>query len=138
MEILVKRRSSAHGCTISEWFVNGTAECFGCEDVVRLDGSKVYGKTAIPAGTYQVINSFSPRFGKYLPLLLNVPGYEGVRIHPGNTAIDTLGCLLPGRKVNADSTGVEQSVLAFTALFAKIKAAEKKERITITIANSAN
>jgi hypothetical protein len=137
MEILVKRRPSCNGATLSEVLVNGKHECFMCEDVVRPTGQKVFGETAIPAGTYQVANTFSPRFGKYLPLLLNVPGYAGVRIHPGNKAADTEGCLLPGLKLGADGKTVEQSVLAFNALFAKIKAAEKRERITLTITNPA-
>jgi hypothetical protein len=131
MELTVIRKPSANGCTLSEWFVNGKHECFGVEDLVRK--TKVHGQTAIPPGSYQVANTYSPRFGKYLPLLLNVPGYAGVRIHPGNTAADTEGCLLPGRAVRPDGCGVNQSVLAFNALFAKLKAAEKKERITLTI-----
>ncbi len=134
MQINVIRRPSAHGCTLSEVTVNGRHECFLCEDVVRPGKApKIFGETAIPAGTYQVANTFSPRFGKYLPLLLNVPGYAGIRIHPGNTAADTEGCLLPGVSIKADQTGVDQSVIAFTALFAKIKAVEKKEKILLTI-----
>lgn len=137
MEILIKRRPTANGCTLSDWYVNGKLECHGCEDVVRPDGQKVFGQTAIPAGTYQVANTFSPRFGKYLPLLLNVPGYAGVRIHPGNTAADTEGCLLPGQTILPGATGVGNSRKAFEALFAKIKLAERKERITLTITNPA-
>jgi hypothetical protein len=133
MELTLIRRPSAKGCTLSEWYINGLRECFGVEDVVRPAGQKVFGKTAIPAGTYQVVNTYSPRFGKYLPLLLNVPGYAGVRIHPGNSATDTEGCLLPGLSLRPDGTGVQQSVVAFNALFAKLKAAEKKERIMLTI-----
>jgi hypothetical protein len=137
MEILLKRHKPANGWTLSEWFVNGKKECYGCEDVVRPSGEKVFGETAIPAGTYQVVNTYSPRFGKYLPLLLNVPGYAGVRIHPGNYAKDTEGCLLPGTGLLADGSGVSNSRVAFEALFTKIKAAEKKERITLTITNPA-
>lgn len=134
MQITIKRRSSAHGCTLSELRINGAFECFCVEDVVRPAGQKIHGQTAIPAGTYQVVNTYSPRFDKYLPLLLNVPGYAGVRIHPGNTAADTEGCLLPGKTLLPDGTGVASSRLAFEALFKKIKAVEKKERIMLTIA----
>lgn len=137
MEILIKRRKPENGCTLSEWYVNGVKQCYGIEDVVRPSGEKVFGETAIPAGTYQVANTYSPRFGKYLPLLLNVPGFAGVRIHPGNYAKDTEGCLLPGTGIGPGGTMVTNSRVAFEALFTKIKAAEKKERITLTITNPA-
>lgn len=132
LHIRVQRLPGGKGCTLSEWFVDGRWECYGVEDVVRT-GAKVAGQTAIPAGTYQVVNTYSPRFKKYLPLLLNVPGYAGIRIHSGNTAADTEGCLLPGRTLLQDGTGVGESRLAFEALFAKIKASEEHERIYLTI-----
>ncbi|QIX61869.1 hypothetical protein HER32_12020 [Hymenobacter sp. BT18] len=132
MTIEVKRRASTAQSTLSEWFVNGVFECYGIEDVVRPAGAaKVFGKTAIPAGTYQVIISFSPRFQKQLPLLLNVPGFAGVRIHPGNYATDTEGCLLPGTGAGKDM--VTNSRVAFDKLFKKIEAATKKERVLLTI-----
>ena len=66
-----------------------------------------------------------------LPLLLDVPAYEGIRIHPGNTDADTEGCLLPGKTKSADM--VASSRLAFTALFEKIKAALQREKIFISV-----
>ena len=141
MKITIKRLPSANGCTLSTWAVNGVPQCVGLEDVVRNAAApKVFGQTAIPAGTYGVIINQSTRFsalaGKpvFLPLLLNVPGYEGVRIHVGNYPIDTLGCLLPGTAFGADRASVTSSRVAFTALFAKMQAAVKAgEKITLTI-----
>lgn len=59
-------------------------------------GKKIAGKTAIPEGRYAVAVTFSPRFKRWLPLLLHVPMFEGIRIHAGNSAEDTAGCILPG------------------------------------------
>lgn len=133
MNILIKRRASTTKSTLSEWFVDGVFECYGLEDVVRPAGEKVWGKTAIPAGTYQVIISWSPRFKRPLPLLLNVPGFAGVRIHSGNTAADTEGCLLPGTGAGADV--VTNSRVAFEKLFKKIEAAAKTRRVLLTISS---
>lgn len=115
------RRPSAYGCTIGLLSIDGVHECYTCEDVVRPSGEKLHGQTAIPAGVYSVVVNQSQRFKRRLPLLLNVPGFEGIRIHPGNTQFDTEGCILPGRGFTPNS--VTQSVLAFDALFLKIEAA---------------
>ena len=113
------------GCTIGQLFVDGAEECFTLEDEVReKDGMpvgmwKIKGQTAIPRGTYNVIITMSNRFKRELPLLENVPGFEGIRIHPGNTSEDTEGCILVGRG-KTDKT-VTESRIAFNALFAKIQ-----------------
>lgn len=79
--------------------------CDTLEDAVRE--TKIPGMTAIPAGRYKVIVNHSPRFGRELPRLLGVPGFEGILIHRGNTAGDTAGCILlgenkePGKVVNS-------------------------------------
>lgn len=132
MEMKLERLQLDPDVTIGALSVDGDFECWVCEDTVRT-GPKVYGKTAIPAGTYAVDVTFSNRFQKPLPLLLAVPGFAGIRIHPGNTAADTLGCLLPGADRLAKSVG--RSRVAFEALFVKIRAARARgERITIEIA----
>ena len=70
--------------------------CYTIEDQVRPAGSKIYGKTAIPAGKYKITVTMSPRFKKELPLIHDVPGFDGIRIHGGNGHEDTLGCVLVG------------------------------------------
>ncbi|MCU1326654.1 MAG: hypothetical protein JWN34_2024 [Bryobacterales bacterium] len=126
MELVLQRSPSVHGFTLGALLIEGVHECWTCEDEVRevpgvpVEQWKVPGKTAIPSGRYRVIIDFSKRFSRLLPLLLCVPGFGGIRIHPGNDADDTDGCILPG-SIRL-STGVAQSRLAFEALFRKIQA----------------
>lgn len=119
-ELLLKRRWLTPKSTIGELWFDGAMQSFILEDRYRPPPEKkIYGQTAIPCGRFGVIINHSPRFNRDLPLLLNVPGYEGVRIHPGNTADDTEGCLLPGRVRKADQ--VLESVKAFEHVFAQLK-----------------
>ena len=135
MHMTLHRRRSALGCTLGDLSINGNHECFTLEDVVRPDGEKVYGETAIPAGTYEVTITWSPRFKTRLPILADVPNFSGVRIHPGNKAEDTEGCILVGRSVFPDRLG--QSRLAFDVLMAKIETAVSRgEHVTIEIVNA--
>jgi hypothetical protein len=131
MKLQVKRTQCRAICTIGEFYIDGELECFTLEDQVRpFEEHKVFGLTAIPYGTYDVDVTFSPHFGRLLPLVKNVPGFEGVRIHPGNTAADTEGCLLLGTGVAGDT--ITNSRKAFDAAYEKIKEAhDKGERITI-------
>jgi hypothetical protein len=122
--------------TISPLFVDGEQFCYILEDADRhleeYPEAKVYGQTAVPRGTYKIILDFSSRFQRILPRLLDVPGFEGVRIHPGNTGKDTEGCLLPGFTMALDWVG--PSVPAFTALFQRMEEAESRnEEISIII-----
>ncbi len=132
MDLLLTRAPSNAECTLGELRVDGAFECFTLEDVVRP--VKIKGMTAIPAGHYEVVVSFSQRFGKPLPLLLDVPNFDAIRIHPGNTARDTEGCILVGTKIRGDS--VVNSRIAFDALFPKIVAAARREKIFIEIAQA--
>jgi hypothetical protein len=117
--------------------VDGEFECFILEDRLRPTGIKVPGETAIPQGRYEIQHTYSPRFRRNLPLLINVPGFEGIRIHPGNKAVDTEGCLLPGQTAGPRAM-VGNSVLAFNALNDKIvKAIAGGNRVYITILNPA-
>lgn len=109
-------------------------EFFSVEDTVRqVDGLpvsswKIPGKTAIPTGTYKLAVTFSQRFQKHLPELLDVPGYSGVRIHSGNTAEDTEGCIIIGTGRNKD--GVANSRYAVSTL---MEILHGQTNVTITI-----
>jgi hypothetical protein len=117
--------------------VDGIKECYICEDVVRPKGVKVHGQTAIPEGRYEIIINMSPRFKRELPLLLNVPNFEGIRIHSGNHEGHTEGCLLPGKTRNA--SGVFSSVIATNNLILKIRTAlQSGRKVFITIKNEPN
>lgn len=122
MKLTVKRLELTAASTVGRLAVDGADFCWTLEDTVRT-GAKVHGKTAIPAGRYSILLTMSPRFKRVLPLLLDVPGFEGVRIHPGNTAEDTEGCILVGFGHAPDQ--IQQSRLAFDALFQKLEAASK-------------
>ena len=121
MKIEIKRLYKTENSTIGELKVDGKFECYTLEDKERE--VKIKCETAIPKGTYKVIINQSNRFKKLLPLLLNVPNFEGVRIHPGNTNHDTEGCILVGRNKSKDFIG--QSRKAFESLFARMKVAKE-------------
>lgn len=114
--------------------VDGAHECFTLEDVDRP--VKIYGETAIPKTRedkpYSVVITPSKRFKRDLPLVENVPGFEGIRIHPGNTAEDTDGCILVGR--TKGTTWISESRAAFNDLFDKIKKAlDAGDTVTLEI-----
>lgn len=73
--------------------------CYILEDRVREEGLKIYGRTAIPAGTYKIEISHSPRYNRLMPRLLDVPMFDGILMHWGNDDKDTDGCLLTGESV---------------------------------------
>jgi hypothetical protein len=123
MRLVLQRKWATSDSTFGELSIDDKFECYVCEDVVRAPGVKVPGQTAIPAGEYRVVIDMSTRFKKLMPHILDVPGFEGIRIHCGNTDADTEGCLLLGRTKEADSIG--ESRLAFDAFFTKLQAAKE-------------
>jgi len=140
MYLLLKRKEVDPQRTHGQLFIDGVYFCDTLEDTDRglsftdtlenIRSRKVYGRTAIPYGKYTIVISYSPRFKRALPLLLNIPGYVGIRIHPGNTEADTLGCLLVGRRSNDK---VLYSRGTFDKLFSRLTKAMKGEQITIEI-----
>lgn len=126
MLITIKRLYKTENSTIGELLIDGVWECFTLEDTERK--VKIKGETAIPKGTYKVIINQSNRFKRLLPLLIDVPNFEGVRIHSGNSNHDTEGCILVGQTRNKNYIG--QSRKAFDKLFKKMQTAKD---ITLTI-----
>ena len=106
MEIVVNRIFKGGKYTIGKLYIDGEYICDTLEDVDRgltqsmslaeIKKKKVYSQTAIPVGTYDVEVSKSPKFGRNLPRLQDVPGFTGILIHRGNTASDSAGCILVG------------------------------------------
>ena len=153
MELKLIRKEKEANYTIGDLFVNGILFSQTLEDKDRgltqdmpleeIKAKKVYGKTAIPTGTYEIdMNTISPKFqarswakpyGGKLPRLLNVPGYEGVLLHPGSYSSDTSGCLLVGK--NSIKGMVTESRKTFMDLMSHylLPAKVRGERITITI-----
>lgn len=135
MEMMLWRDTFTDKSSEGKLLVDGIFECFTLEDVTRPAGApKIFGQTAIPYGTYDVIIAYSPHFNRQMPHLLNVPNFSGILIHYGNRPADTEGCILVGRDKGDDFIG--SSVLAFDALYSKISdaLAEVGGKVQITIA----
>lgn len=144
MKIRLHRIAHRQAYTIGNLFINGKYECDTLEDRDRLNEGlpKIHGYTAIPVGTYHInMNTVSPKFSKRvqysfcggrLPRLENVPQFEGVLIHIGNTPEDTDGCILVGQ--NKVRGQLINSTATFRNLYEKlIKAHLSGEDILITI-----
>lgn len=129
MELKVIRETLTEDSTIGKMYINGKYHCFTLEDKVRDE--KIKNVTAIPKGRYEVIINFSNRFQQQMPLLLNVPNFEGVRIHWGNYSKDTEGCILVGSTKAVNMVG--NSRTQYSKLMTELKKATKGEKIFITI-----
>ena len=111
----IERKWPKEKYTVGRWYVNGELWFNSLEDkdrglhsgmsVSTIKARKVYGETAIPKGTYEVRLTYSSKFagkawgrkyGGLVPQIMNVKGFSGVRIHPLNTAEESLGCIGPG------------------------------------------
>lgn len=153
MELKVKRKAFDKSYTIGNLYIDGKFFSNTLEDCDRgltqdmpleeIKAKKVYGKTAIPKGTYEIdMNTMSPKFkdrswakpyGGKLPRLLNVPGYEGILIHPFNSAAESLGCIGVGN--NSIKGMITDSSRTFMSLMSKylLPAKVRGEKITISI-----
>lgn len=134
MNIEIIRKEFTKYSTIGELFIDDEFFCYTLEDVVRE--VKVPCETAIPYGHYEIITNYSIRFKRVMPLILNVPGFSGVRIHSGNTNKDTEGCPLVGFTKDIDFVG--QSKKAFAAFMKRLQAGLKEDRVYLTITKGAD
>lgn len=142
MNILVRRIAKKDTYTIGKMYIGTKYFCDVLEDKDRgltqstplsdIKRIKVQNETAIPVGTYKVVVNKSPKFGRNLPRLLDVPGFDGILIHRGNTNKDTSGCILVGENKEVgkviNSTGYETKLVELLT-----KAQLNGEKIEITI-----
>lgn len=140
MKLTLKRIALRPTYTIGKLYIDDVYFCDTIEDTVRdlnkngkFDNGekKVHSKTAIPYGTYEIKWTYSPRFKKYTPQLMNVPSFEGIRIHAGNTSADTEGCLILGK--NKQVGKVLNSRATINKFYQIIKEACSNGKVTIEI-----
>lgn len=131
MKLELKRHTLTEKSTLGVLYLNGAHLCYTLEDVER-QGAKVATKTAIPPGSYRVVIDLSARFHRLMPHILDVPGFTGIRIHSGNTAENTDGCILVGTTQSVDFVGGSRK--AFDQLFGILStAALSADQIELTI-----
>lgn len=140
MKLTLKRIALRPTYTIGKLYIDDVYFCDTIEDTVRdlnkngkFDNGekKVHSKTAIPYGIYEIKWTYSPRFKKYTPQLMNVPSFEGIRIHTGNTSADTEGCLILGK--NKQVGKVLNSRDTINKFYPIIKEACSNGKVTIEI-----
>ena len=140
MKLTLKRIALRPTYTIGKLYIDDVYFCDTIEDTVRdlnengkFDNGekKVHSKTAIPYGTYEIKWTYSPRFKKYTPQLMNVPSFEGIRVHAGNTSADTEGCLILGE--NKQVGKVLNSRATINKFYPIIKEACSNGKVTIEI-----
>ena len=135
MELTLTRIAKKKTYTIGRLAIDGEYFCDTLEPTWRdyaHGGRKIAGRSAIPEGRYAVVISWSPKFRKWLPILLGVPNFSGIRIHAGNTADDTEGCILVGQ--NRIVGNVLDSALWLYRLKQRItEAKDRDEAVWITV-----
>ena len=138
MKLHLQRTERGDRYTMGRLAIDGEPFCDTLEPTDRhLEAAtmrpeqKVFGQTAIPTGTYPVVLTYSPRFKCTLPLLKNVPHFEGIRIHTGNTSADTAGCILVGRRLH--SGRLTDSRQTMRQLMTTLTHRPQEQEISITI-----
>lgn len=143
MKLYIDRKYKKSGYTIGHMYVDGKYVCDTLEDSDRglnkdmpleyIKKVKVYGETAIPTGEYEVTLSYSPKFKRIMPIVMDVPGWSGVRIHAANKATQLAGCIAPG--LNRIKGMVVESTKYYYKLMDEYitPAIKNKEKIMLTI-----
>lgn len=141
MKLTLKRINLNHNYTSGELYIDNNYFCETLEDPNRdynkngifdNEEKKIYGNTCIPYGIYEVKVSYSPKFKRYLPEILNVNSFTGIRIHRGNYVRDTSGCILVGEKV--ENGVLKNSTVYETQLTDIIRKVETKgEKVLLEI-----
>lgn len=132
MELKLVREIFTDNSTIGKLYNGDVFLCYTLEDMTREEGIKIPGRTSIPYGRYEIAITFSPKYNRKMPILLNVPMFEGIRIHSGNDDGDTEGCILVGLSKGKDM--IFDSCLAFVKVKELIGAKiAYDERVFITI-----
>jgi hypothetical protein len=141
MQINVVRSVFSPTATLGKMFIGDAFFAYTLEDKDRhLNGDcrkKIMSQTAIDPGTFEVVVNFSNNFNRYLPLLLKVPCFEGIRIHGGNSCKDSHGCILIGEHSNMQDK-IWNCDSKMSQLMVLLKTAEEKEKIWITISREAH
>jgi hypothetical protein len=122
MILLLVRDTFTNKTTTGKLYIDGLFECYTLEDIVRPNGVKVFGETAIPKGEYKVVVNYSAKYQRPMIQILDVPMFEGIRIHSGNKAEDTEGCILVG--ISRSKDWISGSVKAYKPLFDKVNNAD--------------
>jgi hypothetical protein len=143
----VVREPTIAGCTFGALYINDRWQCWTLEDAIRepaghvgpwtADGVKEWkapGQTAIPAGTYAVRMTLSQRFQQVLPEIVDVAGFAGVRLHAGNTAADTEGCLLVGM-IRSETSLIESRMALGDVIRRLLRADYMKDPIVLHLEN---
>ena len=147
MELILERIAKRKTYTIGRLYIQrrvndeylaGTENQYFCDTLeptwrdYEHGGYKVKGRSAIPEGRYAVVISWSPKFKAWLPILLGVPKFEGIRIHAGNTVEDTQGCILVGRNQRVGEV-LESRKWLYELKMKIVEAKEKGEAVWLTI-----
>jgi hypothetical protein len=136
MELLVERKEFYEDCTIGGFYIDGEFAYFTLEDKDRYleDGNtKIPKETAIPRGKYRVIIDWSNRFQRKMPHILDVPQFDGIRIHILNVASETEGCVGIGLQHDAPNHNILKSKLAFNDFFPRLEAGLEEGEVWIEI-----